>query len=45
MSDMEIWWSAYLAVLAGGGTNALAVKKADIALGDYLAMLEDGSNG
>lgn len=35
MTEKEIWWSAYLAALAGGRVNSEAKQMADIALGHY----------
>ena len=34
-NDLDIWWSAYLAVLAAGYENSNARKRASIALKDY----------
>lgn len=35
MNDLEVWYSAYLAVLAGGRDNKTAETMADIAWNDY----------
>lgn len=35
MSDMEIWFAAYLAVLAGGESTEKARNRAHVALDDY----------
>ena len=41
MKDIEVWFSAYLAVLAGGGSNAQAYLLADIALEKYKDKQEE----
>ena len=35
MTDIDVWWSAYLAVLAAGYDNLTARAKAQRALEDY----------
>lgn len=41
MNELEVMFSAYLAVLAGGGTTELAKKRAYIALDDYKRWEKD----
>jgi hypothetical protein len=44
MDDIEVWFSAYLAALAGGSDNLQADNAADIALLAYKDKVEEIDN-
>lgn len=45
MSDIDIWWQAYLACLVGGNTPEVAVMRADQALSDYRGAMREIGGG